>query len=473
MQEKNVDVAVLGSGPGGYVAAIRASQLGLKVAIIKRDKPGGVCLNIGCIPSKSLINNAHLYSEGLTLLKASGASVDTSSFDFRSVWKSSRMAAERLSKGIQYLLKKNKIELIPGQGTLKDSRSVLVEKDGEQNLVSAKAIILATGSRPRTLPGFSIDEDKILSSTGMLLSETLPASMTILGAGAIGMEFAYILSSFGTKVTVVELMDQVLPLEDPESAKVVEKAFADRGVTIHCSAKAEKAEVTKSGTVLHVQLKDGTKTEILSDKLLVSIGRTPNTDNIGLEALGLRMNRGYIETGDYYETSAEGVYAIGDICIHPQLAHVASKSGEIAAERIGQVLLGTEAPAETKINPYTIPSGVYCHPEVASFGLSEKKAQDMAVRYELARFPFRAIGKAVATEAPEGQVKIVFAPDSGAVLGASVVGAGATELVHELLLASCAELTLEELAQMIHAHPTLSEGIMEAAKAGMGRAIHI
>jgi dihydrolipoamide dehydrogenase len=473
MQEKNVDVAVLGSGPGGYVAAIRAAQLGLNVAIFEKDKPGGVCLNIGCIPSKSLINNAHLYSEGLALLKSGGALVDTSGFDFRSVWKASRMAAERLSKGVQYLLRKNKIEFIPGQGSLKDSRSLLVEKEGEQSLVRARAIILATGSRPRNLPGFSIDEERILSSTGMLLSETLPKSIAILGAGAIGMEFAYILSSFGTKVTVVELMDQVLPLEDPESAKVVEKAFTDRGVVIHCSARAEKAEMTGEGTLLHVQLKDGTKTEIASDKLLVSIGRAPNTDNIGLEAVGIRMNRGYVETGDYYETSAEGIYAIGDICIHPQLAHVASKSGEIAAERIGRLLSGTEAPTETKINPYAIPSGVYCHPEVASFGLSEKKAQDLGVRHGVTRFPFRAIGKAVATEAPEGQVKIVFAPDTGAVLGASVVGAGATELVHEILLASYAELTLEELAQMIHAHPTLSEGIMEAAKAGMGRAIHI
>lgn len=473
MQEKIVDLAVLGAGPGGYVAAIRGAQLGLKVAIVEKDKPGGVCLNIGCIPSKSLINNAHLYSTGLALLKAGGLEVDTQGFDYRSVWKSSRLAAERLSKGIQYLLKKNKIELLMGQGSLQDARSVRVEKDGEITLLKAKAVILATGSRPRSLSGFPIDEKTILSSTGMLLSETLPKSITILGAGAIGMEFAYILSSFGTKVTVVELMDQVLPLEDPESAKVVEKAFTDRGIVIHTSAKAEKAETTADGAILKLQFKDGSLSELRSERLLVSIGRAPNTDNIGLESLGVRMNKGYIETGEYYESSAQGLYAIGDICIQPQLAHVASKSGEIAVEHIAQQLLGTEAPNESKINPYTIPSAVYCHPEVASFGLSEKKAKDLGVRHEVARFPFRGVGKAVATEAPDGQVKLVFAPDTGAILGASIVGGGATELIHEVLLASIAELTLEEVADMIHAHPTLSEGVMEAAKAGMGKAIHI
>jgi len=294
----------------------------------------------------------------------------------------------------------------------------------------------------------------------------------ILGAGAIGMEFAYVLASFGVKVTIVELMDQVLPLEDAESAAVVEKAFLGLGVLIHTGARAEKAAVDANGVTVSVTLKDGTKASLKADKLLVSIGRAPNTENLGLETTGVTMNRGSVETGAYYETSASGIYAIGDITIQPQLAHVASKAGEIAVEHIAHMLKGSPEPAESRINPNTIPSAVYCEPEIASFGLSEKKAKDLAIRHEVARFPFRGIGKAVATGVPVGQIKIVYEPDTSAILGASIVGAGATDTIHELLLASHAELTLTEVAGMIHAHPTLSEGIMEACKAGLGMAIH-
>lgn len=473
MIEKSFDVAILGAGPGGYVAAIRASQLGLSVTVIEKDNPGGVCLNIGCIPSKALIHQASLFSGGKALLEKTGATIDLSGFEYAPVFKASRLAADRLSKGVAYLLKKNKVELIKGFGRLSDKNSILVTSESEEILVHGKAIILATGSRPRSLPGFEIDEDRLLSSTGMLMTEKLPKSMIILGAGAIGMEFAYVLRSFGVEVTVLELMSQVLPLEDEESAKAVEKAFLTRGVKIHTSAKAEHAESSETGVKVSVTLKDGTATVLEAEKLLVSVGRAPNTEKIGIDSLGIRSQRGYLETGDYYETSASGIYAIGDITIQPQLAHVASKAGEIAVEHIAHLLKGSPEPAEKYINPYTIPSAVYCEPEVASFGLSEKKAKDLAVRYEVARFPFRGIGKAVATEVPEGQVKIIFAPDTSAILGASIVGAGATDLIHELLLASNAELSLEELADMIHAHPTFSEGIMEAAKFGLGRAIHI
>ncbi len=473
MQERAFDIVVIGAGPGGYVAAIRAAQLGLTVAVVEKDIPGGVCLNIGCIPSKALIHQATMFSEGRNLIERSGGSVDLAGFDYRNVWKRSRLAADRLSKGVQFLLKKNKIELIKGKGSLKDARSVLVSTDGGEELLGAKAILVATGSRPRSLPGFAIDETSILSSTGILMSEALPRRLVILGAGAIGMEFAYVMNAFGVEVTVLELMEQVLPLEDAESAKVVEKAFTGRGVAIHTSARAEKALVDGEAVKVYVTLKDGSAAVIEADKLLVSVGRAPNTENLGLESLGVRMTRGYVETTDYYETSASGIYAIGDITTQPQLAHVASKSGEIAMEHIVALLKGGGEPRESRVNPNLIPSAVYCEPEVASFGLSEKKAVEQGLRHEVARFPYRGIGKAVATEAPEGQVKIVFSPETGAILGATIVGAGATDTIHELLLASASELTLEDVADMIHAHPTLSEGVMEAAAAGLGKAIHI
>ncbi len=473
MGERAFDVVILGAGPGGYVAAIRASQLGLSVAVVEKDLPGGVCLNIGCIPSKALIHQASVFHDGTALLKKTGATFDLSGFDYDKVWKSSRLAADRLSKGVQYLLKKNKVEYLRGTGTLIDARTIRVDTGSSTETLQGKALIVATGSRPRSIPGFAVDETSVLSSTGLLMSNHLPASIVILGAGAIGMEFAYVLSSFGVAVTIVELMPQVLPLEDEETAKVVEKSFGSRGVTIHTAAKAEKVEKTGSGCAVHVVLKDGTASVIEAEQVLVSIGRAPNTENLGLEGLGIKLNRGYVETGDYYETAAAGIYAIGDITIQPQLAHVASKAGEIVAEHVAHLLKGSPEPEESRINPNLIPSAVYCEPEAASFGLSEKKAKEQALPYEVARFPYRGIGKAMATEAPDGHIKIVFAPETGAILGAAIVGIGATDTIHELLLASRAELTLDDVAEMIHAHPTLSEGIMEAAKAGLGKAIHI
>ena len=429
MKERSFDLVVLGAGPGGYVSAIRAAQLGLSVAIVEKDIPGGVCLNIGCIPSKALIRQASVYHDGKVLFAKTGVKVDDSGFDYAQVWKTSRAASDKLSKGVQYLLRKNKIELVKGKGRLQDTRSVLVD----------------TASGPELLRG----------------------------AGAIGMEFAYILRSFGVEVTIVELLDQVLPLEDAESAAVVQKSFAARGITLHTSAKASGVTVKGDKVEMAVTLKDGSSTVLVADRVLVSVGRAPNTDGIGLEEMGVKMTRGLVDTGDYYETSVPGIYAIGDITAQPQLAHVASKAGEIAVEHISALLKGSHEPEESRINPYTIPSAVYCEPEVASFGLSEKKARDLGARIKVARFPYMGIGKAVATEMPEGQVKIVFDPETRAVLGASIVGAGATDTIHELLLASVLDLDVEKVAEMIHAHPTLAEGVMEAAKAALGRAIHI
>ena len=473
MEAMQYDLIVIGAGPGGYVAAIRAAQLGLSAAVVEKDQPGGVCLNIGCIPSKSLIHQARLFSEGKALIEKAGGKVSLDGFDYRAIWQASRLAADRLSKGVSFLLKKNNIELIKGTARLGTANSVVVDgPEGERHL-SARAIILATGSRPRSIPGFDIDETRILSSTGLLMRESLPARLLVLGAGAIGMEFAYVMHAFGVSVKVVELMPRVLPLEDEESANIIEKRFRSRGIEIHTGARAGGVETAGDHLMVHVQYSQGSTFDIETDAVLVAIGRAPNTEGLGLEALGMRMEKGFIITGDYHETSCAGIYAIGDISTYPQLAHAASKAGEIAAERIAHLLKGSPNPGEKALNRRFIPSAVYCEPEVASFGLSEARARDEGVRYAVARFPYRANGRAVATEAPEGQAKIVFDPDTHAILGASLVGEGAADLIHEILLASQAELTLEDVAELVHAHPTVSEVLMEAAKAGLGRAIHI
>jgi len=339
--------------------------------------------------------------------------------------------------------------------------------------IQAKAILLATGSRPRDIPGFSFDEERILSSTGMLMKNTLPSRLFILGAGAIGMEFAYVMNAFGVEVTVAELLPRVLPLEDEEASKIVEKEFRSRGITIYTGAKAQGAALKGNGVVVHLVDAQGKALDVEMDAALVSVGRTPNTDNLGLEELGIKLERGYVLTSDYHETSCAGVYAVGDITTYPQLAHAASKAGEIVAERVAHLLKGTPDPRERTLDKLHVPSAVYCEPQVASFGMSEASAKEKGIHYEVARFPYRANGRAVAEEALEGQVKLVFDPSTGAILGASIVGEGAADLIHEVLLASKAELLAEDIADLVHAHPTLSETVMEASKAALGRAIHI
>ncbi|MDH7483722.1 MAG: dihydrolipoyl dehydrogenase [Spirochaetales bacterium] len=473
MEERSFDLVVLGAGPGGYVAAIRAAQLGLSVAVVEKDNPGGVCLNIGCIPSKSLIHNATLFYEAVQMLRKGGATIDLSTFDYGSVWKASRLAADRLSKGVNFLLKKNKVALIKGRGRLLNAGTVQVQMAEGEILLRARSVILATGSRPRAIPGFEFDEQYILSSTGMLLRERLPASLVILGAGAIGMEFAYVMQSFGVKVTVVELLPRVLPLEDEEASKILDKVFKARGIAIHTGARATGAERTEHGIIVHLVDAASNPVDIEAEAVLVAIGRAPNTEDLGLEALGVRMEKGYILTGEYHETSCAGIYAIGDITTYPQLAHTASKAGEIAAERIAHLLKGTPNPHMKTLDRNRVPSAVYCEPEVASFGVSEAKAKELGLPHAVARFPYRGNGRAVATESAEGQVKLVFEPETHRILGASIVGSGAADLIHELLLAAEAELSVEDVAAMVHAHPTISETIMEAAKAALGQAIHI
>lgn len=474
----NFDILFIGAGPAGYVGAIRASQLGLKTAVVERDKLGGVCLNIGCIPSKALIEQASRYWMLEELAKL-GITYDTSGFDYGKVQSFSRTAADRLSKGVDFLLKKNKVEIIYGSAQFVDKNTLAV-KDGEGkelNNITSHVIVLATGSRPRVLPGFEFDEQRVLSSTGALMMKSLPKRLIILGAGAIGMEFAYIMNSFGVHVEVIEMLDRILPMEDKDVSSAIRAVFEKRGVTFYTGMKAVQLDTTDpeklSLTIAPVQ-GGANPTVIQADKLLVSTGRTPNTEQLALEHLGIQLDRGYVQVHDYYETDAQGIFAVGDIVAgEAQLAHVASAQAELVAERVAFLLGKGENPHQSRIPKRFVPQAVYCEPQVASFGYKEHDLEKQGLSYKSSTFPFRAIGKAVATGHPEGFVKLLTDPATGEILGASVLGSGATDLIHELLLASQNELTVEEVAGLIHAHPTLAEGIKEGALAALDRAIHL
>ena len=464
--EMNYDLVILGAGPGGYVAAIRASQLGLKSCVIEKDKAGGVCLNIGCIPSKSLINQANIYNK-ISNLEYMGISVDTKSLDYSKIFAKSRKAADTLSRGVEYLLKKNKVDLIHGFGVLKDKNTISV--DGKE--VTGKNIIIATGSSPKVIPGFEFDEEFVLSSTGALMMKELPRKMLIMGAGAIGVEFAYVLNSFGVEVVLIEMLDSILPLEDREAVAVLSRAFRKRGIKTLTSTKAisldKKVENKETKVMLTVENAKGEREVVEGDKLLVVVGRTPNIKDIGMEKLGIETERGYVKVGDYYETSVKGVFAIGDLVPTPLLAHVAQKEGELVVEHIAGM------DAKKRIDVLKIPSAVYCEPQIASFGYTEEKLKEKGINYKKASFPYRGAGKSVAIEETDGFVKVLYDPEIKEILGVHIVGAEATELIHELLLAESAELLPEDVATMVHAHPTLSEALMEAMRAVEGWAIHI
>ncbi len=457
------DVLILGAGPGGYVGAIRAAQLGLKACLIEKDKPGGVCLNVGCIPSKNLLHQAELF-RSRTELEAMGLSITYDAFDYAKVFERSRKAADTLSRGVQGLLKKNKVELVAGTGILTGKNEITVDK---QRKITGKHIIIATGSRPRAIPGFDFDENLVLSSTGALYLNTLPKKFLILGAGAIGIEFAHIMNAFGVEVTLVEMLDRILPLEDEETVQVLDKSFRKRGVRIMTGTKALSLEKRTDGVSVLLEGKDGVRNTLDVDKALVVVGRVPNTEGIGLEALGNKTEKGFIPVGDYGQTSVPGIYAIGDVVNTPLLAHVASKEGEIAVEHIAGKA------SEKRIDVLSVPMAVYCEPQCGSFGYKEADLKAKNIPYKKATFPFVGIGKAVATGRAEGMVKVLFDPETHEILGAHVIGPEATELIHEMLLAKKSELLPEDIADMIHAHPTLSESVMEAMKASLGRAIHI
>lgn len=460
---KSYDLVVIGAGPAGYVGAIRAAQLGLSACVIEKDKPGGVCLNIGCIPSKALIQQAEIFLSGKNL-EDMGVKIDRSGLDYRRVFEKSRKASDSLTKGVAFLLKKNKIDLITGTARLSGKQEVVLDNGTK---LTGKSILIATGSRPIELPAFPFDEKTVLSSNGALMLDELPERMVILGGGVIGCEFAHILNAFGTEVTIVEMLAQILPMDDPEISSVLARAFKKRGIRMLTSAKALSMKQEGGVVAVTVEDADGKTTVETADKLLVVVGRRPNTEDLGLEEVGIETEKGFIPVGDFYRTDTETIYAAGDVTSSPLLAHVASKEAEIAVEH-----MAGHNP-EPKIDPATIPSAVYTDPQVASFGLNELQAKEKNISFKTASFPYRGAGKAVAVDKSDGFVKIVFDPETSEILGAQIVGAEATELIHEILLAKTGELLPEDIAKMIHAHPTFSEAVMEAFRAVEGWAIHI
>lgn len=458
------DLVVIGSGPGGYVAAIRAAQLGLKTAVVEKDRPGGVCLNWGCIPSKAILTSAEMY-EDLKDGKHYGIKINGLSCDYPQVIKRSREVADRLAKGVEFLFKKNHIPLLKGSGRLESQNRVVIEtdKNGAQQ-VEAERILIATGSSERTLPGLEIDGKQILTSYEALTDSEIPESIVIIGGGAVGVEFAYIYSVFGSRVTLVEMETQLLPGVDTEVAQELEKIFKKKGLDVLTRTKFHSVE--KFPGRVEVTLESGGDLKRrTAKKVLVAVGRTPLSANLGLEALGVQLDRGYIKVDEHMRTANEAIYAIGDVIGPPLLAHAASEEGLAAVE----FMVGERGKAA---DPLRIPACIYCQPQVAVIGLSEEQARARGYDVKVGKFPFRALGKALAAGHEEGFVKLVVDKQYGEILGCHIIGRGATELIAEIGLARTLEATTAELSGTVHAHPTLSEALMEAALSAEGRSIN-
>ncbi len=467
MPENNFDVLIIGGGPGGYVAAIRAAQLGLTVACVEADKLGGVCLNIGCIPTKALLTSAALVNE-IKTAGAHGITFTEANVDLAPAQERSRAIAEQLAKGVGHLFKKNKVAHIEGRGRLLGEGSVEVEDaGGGRQKHTAGHVILATGSRPRDLPVVPIDEDRIWSSTGALLQNEAPETLAIVGAGAVGMEFADVYHAYGTKVTVIEALDRVLPLEDADASAAVERSFKKRGVDVHTGAVVESADVTKSSVTLHFKDQKGDAQTLEVQHVLSAVGRVPNTEDLGLDAAGVALDdRGFFVVDEYMRTSAPGVYAIGDCAGNQLLAHKAMHEGVICVEAIaGQ--------AHGSVDYQNVPNCTYCSPEVASVGLTEEQAKEQGLEIDIGKFPWLANGRALAGGHSEGFVKVIRGAQYSEILGAHIVGPHATELIGEFVVGRHLESTVEEMDRAMHPHPTLSEAVAEGALSALGRAIHI
>jgi dihydrolipoamide dehydrogenase len=458
------DVIVLGGGPAGYVCAIRCAQLGLTAAVVEQDKLGGVCVNIGCIPTKALLHSAYIAN----LLKESkdfGVEAGSVKTDYGVAMKRSRRVSEQNSKGVEFLMKKNKVTVVKGTGVLQPGRKVKVGGDVYE---AKKAVVIATGSRVKGIPqiGLDINKTTVISSDEALLMERVPASLAIIGAGAVGMEFADIFDAFGVTVTLIEALPRILPLEDAEASDVLSKSYKKRGIEVIAGAKVTKANVGKDKVTLDVEA-GGEKKQVSAAAVLMAAGRAVNIENIGLKECGIQLTeRGFIKVDKNLQTSSAGYYAIGDVAGPPMLAHKGSREGVVVAE-----LIAGQKPHLIKYD--NVPSVTYCHPEVASIGMTEDQCKEQKLDYVAGRFPFSANGRARGTGETEGFVKILRDKKYGEILGAHIVGGHASELIHELAVARENEYTVEEIELAIHAHPTMSEAVAEAALDSLGRVLHM
>lgn len=464
----NFDIIIIGSGPGGYVAAIRASQLGKKVAVVERENLGGICLNWGCIPTKALLKSAQVFNY-LSHAEDYGISVGESKADFDKIIQRSRGVAEGMSKGVQFLMKKNKITVLEGEGKLARGKKVVVtDKDGGKKEYSADHIILATGGRAKELPNLPIDGSKIIGYRQAMTLKTQPKKLVVVGAGAIGVEFAYFYNALGTEVTIVEFMEQgLLPREDKDVSKELTKVLKKSGIKVMANSAVETVDSSGKSCKVSVKNRKTDKVEVIEcDVVLSAAGVTPNTENIGLEALGINTERGLIVVDDFYQTNVKGIYAIGDVIPTQALAHVASAEGITCVEKIAGL-------TPESIDYDNIPSCTYCSPEVASVGYTEAQAKEKGYEIKLGKFPFSASGKASAAGAKEGFVKVIYDAKYGELLGAHMVGSNVTEMIAEIVAAKKLETTGHEVLKAVHPHPTMSEAVMEATAAAYDEVIHL
>ncbi|MFI5335824.1 MAG: dihydrolipoyl dehydrogenase [Opitutales bacterium] len=464
MSDTISDLVVIGGGPAGYVGAIRAGQLGKKVAVVEMERAGGTCLNWGCIPTKALLKSAELYR---TFQKAAGygLSVTGVGFDFPAVVARSRNVSNQMAKGVEFLLKKNKVDYFVGRAQVTEPGLVaLAEGEHQGKFLRTKNILLCTGQKPRLLPGLPVDGVRVMTSREALVAKAPPKSLAIIGAGAIGVEFAYFFNAFGTKVTLIEMLPQILPVEDEEVARLLHRSFDKQGIAIHVGTRCENIRVGAESVKLDL-VKDGTTTELEVETVLVAVGITSNLDALFSAKVQVETDRGFVKTGADYQTSVPGIYAAGDIQGPPWLAHVAMHRAIYAVEG----MFGHAAPQQVK----TFPGCTYCQPQVASIGLTEKICKERGLAYKVGKFPFMAVGKAVAAGETEGFVKVIAEMPSGRILGVHILGSEATELIAEYGLAMNLNATVDDIHHTIHAHPTLSEALGEAALATRGQAIHI
>jgi len=467
LADKSFDIVVVGAGPGGYVAAIKAAQLGYSTACVEDQFLGGVCLNIGCIPTKALLESAAMISH-LGHAAEFGIDVGEIKTDLARAVKRSRAVSDRLAKGVGFLFKKYKVTHVEGRGRLAGKGAVEVTgKDGAKQTLQAKHVIVATGSRPRDLPFLKIDHDRVWDSTDAMMAETPPETLAIVGAGAIGCEFADVYAAFGTRVTIIEALDRVLPLEDRDCSAVVEKSYRKRGMEIYTSARLEKAEIGKDGVTITFKTGKGEEKQMKVDRVLSAIGRVPNVEDIGLEEAGVKLDdSGFIAVDRQMRTNVEGIYAIGDVAGPPLLAHKGSHEGIACVEAI-------HGDPHAGIDYENIPNCTYCHPEVASVGLTEEAAREKGLDIEVGVFPWSVNGRALTSGETEGFVKVIRDRRYSEVVGAHIVGPHATELIAEFVVGRHLETTTEEMERAMHPHPTLSEAIADAALAALGTPLNM